>query len=141
MGKFTAAQFTATKWDTSEDKARFANKFIAFVNSGYKLSLFPKTFYRRLSMTFGHIAHYNQGGFYETFFTSLRGRVDFARITLNGGGYGDPTYTYSDVEIALRQWALEMGMLEKAQSDLNRGIEISERAELNRLSEKYSRIP
>lgn len=35
-----------------------------FIDSGFKQTLFTKKLYPELSNTFGHIAHYNQGGFW-----------------------------------------------------------------------------
>lgn len=102
--KFTASQFVATKWEPADAKAKFANQFVKFVESDFASSKFPKWFYTRLSMTFGHIAHYDQGGFFETFFTSPQDKKEFLSQTLQGGGYGDPEYTYSDVEKALKMW-------------------------------------
>lgn len=63
---FTANQFTATKWESAEQKAKFANHFVRFVKSGFKPTLFYSWFYKRLSMTFGHIAHFNRQGFWHT---------------------------------------------------------------------------
>ena len=57
-GPFSATLFTPTKWDTAEDKEKFANHFVRFVNSGYKHKLFYKWFYQRLSNTFHHIARH-----------------------------------------------------------------------------------
>lgn len=102
--RFTAAQFTPTQHSTAVDKARFANHFVKFWESDFAWPCFPKWFYTRLSMTFGHIAHYNQHGFYDEFFTSNLGRWNFLQITERGGGYGDPAFTYSDVERALKAW-------------------------------------
>ena len=99
---FTAGQFTATQFDTAADKARFANHFVRFVDSGYKETLFYDWFYRRLSMTFGHIAHYNRAGFYYHFFQDKNAQLYFMTATRQGGGYGDPAYTYSDVEKAIK---------------------------------------
>jgi hypothetical protein len=104
--QFCAGEFVATQWDSAEDKAKFANHFVRFVRSGYKRTLFPKWFYRRLSMCFGHIAHYNQAGFYAEWFADDSGR--FLRNVLQWGCYGDPAYTYSDVERALQTY-YEMG--------------------------------
>jgi|WetSurSiteA1Bulk_404760.scaffolds.fasta_scaffold28599_3 hypothetical protein len=102
---FVASQFISTlKFDTAEDKAKFANQFVKFVEGGYLWKDFPKWFYIRLSMTFGHIAHYNQGQFYETFFTSNEGKADFRQETLHYPCYGQPEYTYCDVEKALQAW-------------------------------------
>jgi len=97
---FTASQFTPTHWDTADEKARFANHLVRFVDTGCKWTLFHTWFYRRLSMCFGHIAHYNKAGFYATWFTQHRG--DFLEHLLQHRCYGDPTYTYSDVEQALQ---------------------------------------
>ena len=76
---FTADRFTSTQWDSADRKAAFAKQFIRFVQSDFAKSKFPKAFYVRLSMTFGHIAHYNQGGFFETFFTTTQDKVRFLR--------------------------------------------------------------
>jgi hypothetical protein len=135
--KFLPSQFTATKFETAEDKAEFANRFVRFVESGYNPNIFTKKFYTRLSMCFGHIAHYDQGGFYHTFFTSLEGRLNFAQATENREIYGDPSYTDSDVEKVLQAWARDYGMVAKARKNLYAGIEKEERAELARLQTKY----
>jgi len=60
-GPFLPKQFTATQWSTQDDKAEFGNTLLHFIDSGFKLTLFTKKLYSRLSNTFGHIAHYNQG--------------------------------------------------------------------------------
>jgi len=136
--KFSPSQFTATQFETAEDKAAFANRFVRFVESGYNPNIFTKKFYRRLSMCFGHIAHYNQAGFYDTFFTSREGRLDFAQVTEGRQIYGDPAYCDSDIEKVLQEWAREYGMITRAQNELNVTIERLERAELTRLQAKYA---
>ena len=40
------------------DKAEFGNTLLRFIESEWALALFTKSFYNRLSMCFGHIAHY-----------------------------------------------------------------------------------
>ena len=102
--KFTAAQFTPTEHSTSEDKAKFANQFVKFVTNGFKEKDFPKWFYNRLSMCRQHIAHYNQGGFYDVWFSSEFKQDDFMRHWALQDVYGDPKYTYSDVERVLQTW-------------------------------------
>ena len=99
---FTADQFTATQFDTAADKAKFANHFVRFVASGYKASLFYDWFYRQLSNCFGHIAHYDRTTFYNHFFRDKQAQLYFMTATREGGGYGDPAYTYSDVEKAIK---------------------------------------
>ena len=97
--------FTPTQWETAEQKEKFFNQFVRFVNGGFKMSLFPKWFYQRLSMCFGHIAHYNQGGFYEEWFSDSGDR--FLSHCLSYRVCGDPEYTYSDVEKELQKWIRE----------------------------------
>ena len=55
---FVAADFVPTHWDSAEQKAKFANALLTFVAQDFPRSKFHESFYRRLSNTFGHIAHY-----------------------------------------------------------------------------------
>jgi hypothetical protein len=63
--------------------------------------------YQRLRNTFGHIAHTNQDGYYSVFFERDADKVVFLDQTLRWPCYGDPTYTFCDVERAVqrRLWA------------------------------------
>ena len=70
--------------------------------------MFYKWFYRRLSMTFGMIAHNNKYGFYDTYFTSQEKLAEFLTECLRYGCYGQPNFTYCDVEIALKPYIKEM---------------------------------
>ena len=134
---FTPDRFTPTKWDTADKKAAFARQFIKFVQSDFARSKFPKAFYQRLSMTFSHIAHFNQHGFFETFFTTTENKVRFLRMTLAHPCYGDPAWTYSDVERALQTWLRENDVLAKYKTRLAAETEAAERAVLTRLQAKY----
>lgn len=140
MGKaeFTADSFTATKWDDADTKARFARQFVRFVESDFSERQFTQVFYKRLSLTFGHIAHFNRHGFYETFFASTEGKVRFLRQTLRHPCWGDPSYTYSDVERALQSWLRQNGVLDRHERRLAEEQEAAERAELARLRAKYA---
>jgi hypothetical protein len=100
---FDAAQFVATQWNTAADKAAFGNTYLHFIETEWKRSLFTKGFYQRLSNCFGHIAHYGQHQFYETWFTCDKDRLEFLRNTLAWPCWGDRTFTYSDVERAIKQ--------------------------------------
>lgn len=104
---FTAAQFKPTEWDDGVAKARFANHFVRFVRSGFQRTMFQEWFYKRLSSCFRHIAHYNRHGFYETWFSSAKRQYAFIENALHFPCYGDPAYTYSDVERALQGWLRE----------------------------------
>ena len=101
---FDEKQFVPTEWSSAKEKADFANHLIRFIESGYKESLFNKKFYNRLSMTFGHIAHYNKYGFYDVWFSSRDRQKRFLENIKRCPCYGDPKWTYSDVEKALQQY-------------------------------------
>ena len=102
-GPFTASQFVPTQWSSAADKAAFGNTFLHFIESACKRSLFTKGFYQRLSNCFGHIAHYDIHGFYETWFTCDKDRLEFLKHAIEWPCFGDPKFTFSDVERALRQ--------------------------------------
>lgn len=137
--KFEASQFRATPFASAEDKAKFANHFVRFVNSDFKYDIFYDWFYKRLSMTFGHIAHYNSIGFDETFFRNTEGKINFLQICAAYPCYGDPEHTFSDVEKALIPYIREK--IRDYVSRASRETEAAEQAELARLKAKYAIRP
>jgi hypothetical protein len=102
-GPFSPSQFIPTRWSTAEEKARFGNTLLHFVDSCFARNLFTDRLYGRLSNCFGHIAHYNLTGFYEEWFLSLTAQVRFLEHTLRFPGYGDPEFTFSDVESEIQR--------------------------------------
>jgi hypothetical protein len=100
---FEPNQFVATKWSTAEDKAKFANALMKFIANEFPRPAFSKALYQRLSNTFGHIAHYNRDGYYSVFFERHADKVVFLDQTLRWPCYGDPTYTFCDVERAVQR--------------------------------------
>lgn len=90
--------------DGAKEKMRFANQFCKFVMGGFQTIDFQNWFYIRLSMTFGHVANYNLNSFYNQFFLDARSKVGFIRQIVNYECYGDPAYTYSDVEKIIQKW-------------------------------------
>ena len=68
-GPFLPNEFVPTQFSTSAEKANFGNTLLHFLDANCARELFTKKFYNRLSMTFGHIAHYDIEGFYSTWFT------------------------------------------------------------------------
>ena len=136
--KFTAAQFTPTKYSTAEDKAKFANHFVRFVEQDFKPTLFPNWFYTRLSCCFSHIAHFSREGFYGTWFAGDCQRRDFLRRALRHRAFGDPEFTYCDVERELKRWIAVSGKLAQLDVKIAASVELSERAELARLQAKYA---
>ena len=134
---FDASQFTPTQWNTAQDKAMFAKQFVRFVQSDFAAGHFTEKFYRRLANTFGHIAHYDRGGFWGTFFTTIADKVQFLEMTIQYPCYGDPAWTYSDVERVLREWLRADGTLERCRERLAQETEAGERAQLARLQAKF----
>jgi hypothetical protein len=139
--KFTANQFTPTEWSTAEDKARFANHFLKFLDRGFPRTLFQKWFYNQLRNTFGHIAHFDIHGFWSEFFETTEGKVRFLKITVNPplGFCGDPAYTYSDVERAISEKVKVGNYLQEWKRKLDEETETAERSQLARLKEKYEK--
>jgi hypothetical protein len=68
---FTDVDFTATKWDSAAEKAAFTNALCHFACADFRESLFTQKLYRRLAPTFGHVAHFDRGCFYNHFFRDL----------------------------------------------------------------------
>ncbi|RZU28935.1 hypothetical protein [Edaphobacter modestus] len=126
-----------TEWDSAEKKLAFANHLINFIATDFPRQKFTKGFYNRLSCVFGMIAHYNLEGFYQAFFTCTAAKVRFLSCLLNWPNYGDPAYTYSDVEAAVQEKLRELGFYEMYRSRLGRETEQAERAVLAHLQAKY----
>jgi hypothetical protein len=133
---FDASQFTPTQFSTAEEKARFANHFVRFVEKDFPWTLFHKQFYNRLSMTFRHIAHFNQHRFYSVFFRTTADKVRFLRWTLQPV-FGDPAYTYVDAEREIHSWLFTTGLLEVYEQRLREETECHERQLLATLKAKY----
>jgi hypothetical protein len=135
--RFHADAFTATRWDSAEVKANFANDLCRFMAADFRESLFTDKLYRRLSMCWGHIAHYDREGFFSVFFRDLRGKVDFLDQTLAWRCFGDPEYTYSDVERAVNVRLRTSNLLAAYRALRAAEVENAERETLRRLQQKY----
>jgi hypothetical protein len=133
---FIEADFTATKWDTAADKAWFANALCKFIVADFAWTLWTKRLYRRLSLCFGHIAHSSDAEFWEVFSTDTQGKLDFLDETMRYPCYGDPTYTYCDVERAIQARLQRSGIMPAYQALRLAEIEAAERAALARLRAK-----
>lgn len=136
--RFTSAEFTPTEWDSAEVKAEFANKLCQFMAADFKEGLFTKAFYNRLSMTYGHIAHFNREGFFGTFFRDLAGKIAFLEQTLHWPCFGDPAWTYCDVERAVQHRLRQCDLLTAYRALRAAEIERRERETLQRLCAKYN---
>ena len=103
---FTADRFTTAQHSTAEEKARFCNDFSRFVLRGFDRKVFKSNFYHRLSNIFGHIAHFNAGGFWDTWFATPSKQRQFVRHVHESATMGDPQFCWSDVERELKAWIL-----------------------------------
>jgi hypothetical protein len=136
-GPFLPSDFTATKFSTAADKAEFGNTLLRFIDSKWASALFTKSFYNRLSMSFGHIAHYNRAQFYEEWFSSLADQVRFLKHTLRFPCYGDPEYTFSDVERAIQRELVNRNYLAQYELQLAEEHQATDLALLRQLESKY----
>ena len=138
---FSADEFTPTEFSTAQDKAAFGNHFFRFIESDWKQTIFTKTFYNRLSNCFGHIAHYDLHGFYGTWFADDALRLSFLLHTLRFSCYGDPAYTFSDVERAIKAELRRRPLVAQYEARVAEAIRTRELAQLERLQAKYGMIP
>ena len=122
---------------SSEDKRKFAENFIRFVESDFLRNKFTKTFYGQLSNTFGYIAHCDIHGFYAAQFSSRTRQINFVKQSLQYPCDGSADYTFSDVEAYLKDWLNRTGVLNRLLSaERSENIQ-SERNELARLRAKF----
>ena len=108
-----------------------------FIANEFPWQSFTKPLYQRLSNTFGHIAHHNLDGFYAVFFERDTDKVVFLEQTLSWPHFGDPTFTFSDVERAVKRRlrsAKVIDIFRLLEADATRRREL---ATLARLQEKY----
>jgi hypothetical protein len=136
-GPFLPSDFTATKFSTAADKAEFGNTLLRFIESEWASALFTKSFYNRLSMCFGHIAHYGRSQFYEEWFSSLDAQVRFLKHTLRFPCYGDPEYTFSDVERAIQREISNRNYLARYELRLAEEHQAADLVLLRQLEGKY----
>lgn len=134
--KFTPSQFTATQWATADEKATFANQLVRFILSDFK-NTFTKTMYNRLNGLFDHIAHYNREGFSNTWFERTQDQLAFLEHMDRARIYGDPTYTWSDVERELQTWLRSTDLIEQYKARVAEMIKTRELAQLEHLKQKY----
>lgn len=141
---FDASGFVATQFETTEEKAQFANRLVKLIAGDFKPSLFTKKLYSDLSLSFGFIAHYDRDGFYQSQLSTLPRRINFLKTLYQGGMYaggpggtGDPRFTRSDVEVAFRHHPWIEGQFTRLESELAQLVEAGERADLRRLAAMY----
>jgi len=137
----TPEQFTPTKWDDAPTKAKFGNHLLRFIAEDFPETMFIQKFYQRLSNIFGHIAHYNRVGFWDGFFQTRATKIDFLDQTIRHPCYGDPAWTYSDVEIVISTRLKLSSIIDWHRRLLVQEREARERAEYHRLARKFAPKP
>jgi hypothetical protein len=136
-GPFAPLQFTPTQCSSAADKAEFGNTLLRFLDAGCPQELFTNKLYRRLSMSFGHIAHYDRSSFYDTWFTRARHRAAFVEKTLRWPCHGDPEFTFSDAEYAIQQVMRQRNYLARFELKAAEALRTAELRDLERLEAKY----
>ena len=132
-----AEQFTATRFDTAQSKADFGNQLLAFIAEGFPQKRFTQRFYRVLMQHFGMIAHYDQHGFWREFFTRTADQVRFLEEISSHSCWGDPAFTFSDLERVVVARLRYAGRGARRSAGLGRDAEAAKRALLNRLQASY----
>jgi len=134
---FLPSEFLCTEFSSTTDKANFGNALLHFLEADCPQELFTKKLYNRLSMTFGHIAHCDRAGFYDTWFTRARHKAAFIEKTLRWPCQGDPEYTFSDVEQAIQRVMRERNYLARFELGAADELLAAELRDLERLEAKY----
>ena len=136
---FTASDFLPTKWSTADEKAQFGNTLLYFMLTGFLAGRFTEKLYMRLSMCYGHIAHFDRQGFSETWFDSPESIASFVNHLMQWPCHGDAGYTFSDVERAIQREAARLNLVAKVNEAAARSTQQRELALLSTLENKYRR--
>ena len=132
-----AADFTPTKFNTAEDKAKFGNHLLAFIAEDFPERRFTEGFYRQLSMHFGMIAHYDKHGFWSEYFTRLHDKLRFIQEIVAHPCYGLTEYTFCDVERVVIRRLRSARLADRLSEAVEQEREAIERALLNKLIDRY----
>lgn len=132
-----AAGFTATAFHDAAAKATFGNQLLAFIAEDFPRRRFTQSFYRVLCQHFGMIAHYDVHGFWAEYFTTTADKLRFLEALVAHPCWGDPAFTFSDLERAVIRRLRDAGLVARFRATLLRETEAAERALLNRLQARY----
>jgi hypothetical protein len=137
----TADQFTPTKWEDAATKAKFGNHLLRFIAEDFPEPMFTQKLYQRLSNTSGHSAHHDKSGFWAEFFMHRATKIVFLEQTIAYPCWGDSAWTYSDVERVIRARLKQSGVIDWHRQLLAQETEARERAEYQRLAQKFTPRP
>jgi hypothetical protein len=132
-----AEDFTAIRFNDDAAKAAFGNQLLAFIAEDFPRKRFTLKFYRVLCQHFGMIAHYDVHGFWAEYFTSTTDKLRFLEELTAHPCWGDPAFTFSDLERAVIARLRSAGLVARLRATLARESEAGERALLNRLQARY----
>ena len=138
---FEPDQFIATQWSTAEDKAKFANALMKFIAQEFPRPEFQQSSVPTAQQYVRAYRAYNQDGYYSVFFERDADKVVFLDQTLRWPCYGDPTYTFCDVERAVQRRLRAANVIEvfrMREADATRKRELDT---LARLQAKYGAEP
>jgi len=127
----TAADFRSTKSTPAETKAWFASHLLRFVSSDFPKHHFTQRFYNQVMHTFGFIAHFDSTGYWAEYFATTAGKVEFIEQVVQHSCYGDPAYTFSDVEREIIRRLRQVDLLgfyrgrSRAEQDVADGMEFA----------------
>ena len=102
---FTADRFTATQHSTAEEKARFCDALCQVRPQRVFAQSVQDRVLPTVSNIFGHIANYDETGFWEVWFATPAKQRQFVRRIHEWVPVGDPHFCWSDVERELKSWA------------------------------------
>ena len=131
------ADFTPTRFQPASSKVWFTQHYLRFVSSGFPRHGFTQRFYGQLMHTFGMVANYSLTGFWAEYFTSTRNTVEFLAETVSHPCYGQPSYTWCDVERFIIRRLRDADLLGIYRARLRGEDEARDRAELARLLARY----
>ena len=94
------------------ERQKFLAEFKEYAVAGFPWCGFRESLYQPLTNMFGHIAHYNNRGFWTTWFSTPGYQQQWLIRVQNWKVYGDPRYCWSDVETDLRDWVRDSGILD-----------------------------
>jgi len=124
--KAKESDFTPTEFYSTKDKMQWLKLLVAFVQSGFTRSKFTKKLYKQLSNCFGHIAHYDIDGFYATWFEMPEQQEVWLEHVDSWSCFGDPAYTWSDVERAFKIWLSDNEEEVLAAIDRNTKVQVAQ---------------
>lgn len=102
---FAATQFADTRFDTAADKAEGIELLARFVESGFSSRRWTKKLYHVLYQhLFSHIAHFDQGGFWDEWFADEDSQRAWRSHALMASSFGSPDHTWSDAQVVFQDW-------------------------------------